>query len=252
MDPEKLVASVWTIDLERGTMARLSPQTLLASTPLWSSDGRRIVYAVFPTGEIFIRDAHGVEKEKILFRLPVFQPLDDWSRDGRFLFYETLDFKRFHFDVGLLDVSAGTTRPFLQAEFNQLGARLSPDGRWVAYESDETGEFEIFVQSFPGPGERRQVSVNGGRQPRWRRDGGELFYVSPDRKITAVEVRPGAPLSAGKPRALFQTRILPLVEVRNHYDVTADGQRFIVNSRRPEDALQPITVLVNWRREVQK
>ena len=252
MDPERLAGSVWTIDLERGIMARLSPQALLATTPLWSPDGGRIVYAIYPSGEVFIRDAHGAENPKLLFRLPGFKPLDDWSRDGRFLFYEDFNIKRFHFDVGLIDLSAGTTRPLLQAEFNQLGARLSPDGHWLAYESDETGEFEIFVRSFPEPGERRQVSVGGGRQPRWREDGKELFYVSPDRKIVSLEVRPGSPLETGKPHVLFQTRILPQVEARNHYDVTADGQRFIVNSRRPEDALLPITVVVNWRRGVEK
>jgi Tol biopolymer transport system component len=252
MDPEKLVSSVWTIDLERGMMARLSSQALLSTTPLWSPDGRRIAYSIFTTGEVFSRDVHGAEKEKLVFRLPSFEPLDDWSRDGRFLFYEAFDMQRFHFDVGVLDLSAGTTRPLLQAEFNQMGARLSPDGRWLAYESDETGEFEIFVRSFPESGERRQFSVGGGRQPRWRGDGKELFYVSPDRKITSVEVRPGPPLTAGKPRPLFQTRILAQVEARNHYDVTSDGQRFVVNSRRPEDALLPITVVVNWRRGVEK
>jgi Tol biopolymer transport system component len=252
MDPEKLAASVWTIDLDRGIMARLSSQANLASTPVWSPDGRQIAYVVYPSGEMYVHDARGAENERILFRAPTFSPLDDWSRDGRFLFYEAVELRRFHIDVGVLDMSARTARPLLKAEFNQLGARLSPDGRWLAYESDESGEFEIFVRSFPEAGERRQVSVGGGRQPRWRRDGKELFYVSPDRKITSVEVRPGPPLEAGKPRALFQTRILAQVEARNHYDVTSDGQRFIVNSRRPEDALLPITVVVNWRREVQK
>ena len=252
MDPEKLVSSVWTIDLERGIMARLSSQALLSTTPLWSPDGRRIAYATYPSGEVYIRDARGSESEKILFRPPTFSPLDDWSRDGRFLFSEAVDLRRFHVDVGVFDVSAGTARPLLKEAFNQMGARLSPDGHWLAYESDESGEFEIFVRSFPASSDRWQVSAGGGAQPRWRRDGKELFYVSPDRKIMSLEVRPGSPLETGKPHGLFQTRILPQVEARNHYDVTADGQRFIVNSRRPEDAFLPITVVVNWRRGVEK
>ena len=252
MDPEKLVASIWTIDLERGITSRLTSQTLMSTTPLWSADGRKVIFAIFPSGEVYIRDSRGAESEKVLFRPPGFAPLDDWSRDGRFVFYEDFNIKRFHLDVGVIDLNAGTMRPLLQAAFNQAGARLSPDGRWLAYESDESGEYEVFVRSFPDPGEKRQVSVGGGRQPRWRRDGKELFYVSPDRKITSVELRPGPPFEAGKPRVLFQTRILPQVEARNHYDVTADGQRFIVNSRRPEDALLPITVVVNWKRGVEK
>jgi eukaryotic-like serine/threonine-protein kinase len=93
---------------------------------------------------------------------------------------------------------------------------------------------------------RRQISTGGGSQVRWRGDGKELFYVSPDRKIMAVDVRADPTFQAGEPHALFQTRILPAVEARNHYDVTADGQRFLVNSQRPEDAALPITVVVGW------
>ncbi len=245
MDPEKVASSLWTIDLERGSLARVSSQALVA-TPLWSSDGRRIVYSSYLSGEVFVRDARGAESEKLLFKNESFTPLDDWSRDGRFLFYDTLDWKTFHSDVWMRDLQTGTSRAVLQAQFDQAGARLSPDGRWLAYESDESGTFEVSVRSFPELGERRQISVGGGRQPRWRGDGKELFFVSPDRKIMAVEIRPGSPFEAGAPRALFQTRILPQVEARNHYDVTADGQRFLVNSRRPEDAALPITVLAPW------
>ncbi len=251
MDPEKVASTIWTIDLERGSLTRISSQTLVA-TPLWSSDGRRIVYSSYLSAEVFVRDARGVENEKLLFKNPSFTPLDDWSRDGRYLFYETLDWKRFHFDVWVRDLQTGASRTLLQAEFNQAGARLSPDGRWLAYESDESGAFEIFVRSFPEAGERRQVSKGGGQQARWRGDGKELFYVSPDRKVVSVEIRAGVTLEADPPRPLFQTRILPLVEARNHYDVTSDGQRFLVNSRRPEDAAQPILILSGWMPEKTK
>ena len=101
-------------------------------------------------------------------------------------------------------------------------------------------------------GDRRQISAGGGSQARWRGDGKELFYVSPDRKIMSVEIRTAPAFEASPPRALFQTRILPTVEARNHYDVAPDGQRFVVNSRRPEDASLPITVVLGWIREKQK
>lgn len=133
-----------------------------------------------------------------------------------------------------------------EATWDETTARLSPDGRWLAYGSNESGSNEIIVRSFPASGDRRQVSVGGGTQPAWRGDGRELFYISPDGRVMAVDIRTEPRFEAGTPRALFQTRILPLVEARNNYDVTADGQRFLVNSRRPEDASLPVTVVVPW------
>jgi eukaryotic-like serine/threonine-protein kinase len=252
MDPEALEASIWTIDLERGGLARLSWQRSVSTTPLWSPDGRRILYSTYPSGEVYVRDANGAEPEKLLFKTPSFTPLDDWSRDGRYIFYDVIDWRAFHTDVWARDLQSGASRPILQAKFNQSGARLSPDGRRLAYESDESGVFEIFVRSYPEPGERRQISTGGGRQPRWRGDGKELFFVSPDRKVMGVDIQTQPAFEAGAPRVLFQTRILPLVEVRNHYDVSSDGQRFVVNSRRLEDASLPITIVVNWASELKK
>ena len=249
MEGESLSSSIWMMNLERETMARISSQALVASTPLWSPDGRRVAFSAFPTGEVYVRDVRGAETEKILFKAPGFSPLDDWSRDGRHLFYEVIDWPTFHIDVWVRDMQTGTSRPVLQEKFSQLGARLSPDGRWLAHESDESGTREIFVRSFPEPTERRQISIRGGTQARWRSDGRELYYVSPDRKIMAVDIRTHPRLESDPPRALFQTRILPVIEARNHYDVTPDGKRFIVNSRRPGDDAVPITVLVGWMPE---
>jgi eukaryotic-like serine/threonine-protein kinase len=243
---------LWTIDLERGSLSRLSVGSTYPATPLWSPDGRRIVYAVYPSGEVYVRDAQGAEKEKLLYKAAAFTPLDDWSRDGRFLLYDAIDWRTFRFDVGVRDLEKETDRLVLSATFNELGARLSPDGRWLAYHADESGRPEVFVRSFPEAGFRRQISSGGGTQPRWRGDGRELFYVSEDRKVMSVEVRAGAELEIGTPRPLFQTRILPIVEARNHYDVSADGQRFLVNSRRPEDAMLPINVVVGWSPEKPK
>jgi hypothetical protein len=246
------VTAVWTIDLERGSLSRFSGGSTHSATPLWSPDGRRIVYATVPAGEVYVRDAQGAEKEELLYKGAAFTPLNDWSRDGRFLLYDAIDWRTFRFDIGVRDLEKGTDRLVLSATFNELGARLSPDGRWLAYHADESGTPEVFVRSFPEPGVRRQISSGGGTQPRWRGDGRELFYVSEDRKVMSVEVQAGAQLETGAPRPLFQTRILPIVEARNHYDVTADGQRFLVNSRRPEDVLLPISVVVGWSAETPK
>jgi hypothetical protein len=247
--PDTLEQDLRMFDLERGGSLRLaSSQNLVPATPLWTTDGLHVLFSDFFSGKVYQRDARGVEGEKVLVQQPSFTPLDDLSRDGRLLFYEALNFRTFHTDTRVRDMQSGEDRPLLEAAFNEQGARLSPDGRWLAYESEESGQFEVFVRSFPGAGERRQISKGGGRQPRWRRDGKELFYVSPDRKIVAVDVRTGAAFEAGLPKPLFQTRIRPQIEARNHYDVTSDGQHFVVNSFRQEDAAVPITVLAPWRK----
>ena len=252
-EPDSLRVNIWLIDLERGSLSRAtSEEVLYAATPLWSPDGRSIVYGVYPTGGAYLKNPHAVEGGKLLFETPSYTPLDDWSRDGRFLIYEMIDWKTFHGNLGLRDLTTSQSRPILETKSNESGARLSPNGRWLAYFSDESGSEEVFIRSFPASIDRWQVSAGGGAQPRWRGDGKELFYVSPDGKIMSVEIRTEPKFLAQAPRALFSTRILPLIEARNNYDVTPDGQRFIVNSRRPEDAFLPITVVVNWRREVPK
>jgi Tol biopolymer transport system component len=223
-----------------------------SATALWSPDGSRIAFSSFPRGEVFVRDIRSSGKPKLLFQMPAFSPLDDWSRDGRYMIYEAIDWKTFGFDIGLRDLQTGTNRSLIATRANESGGVLSPDGRWIAYQSDESGADEIYVQSFPAGNERQQVSVTGGTQPKWRGDGKEIFYVSPDRKLMAVDIRPGERLDVGTPHALFQTRIVPLIEARNHYDVTSDGQRFVVNSRRAEDSVLPITVVVGWAPEAKK
>jgi serine/threonine protein kinase/Tol biopolymer transport system component len=246
MDAESVSGNIWMLDLERGSLARLTSRGVVSTTPLWSADGRQIIYSAYPSGEVYVRPAFGSEREKLLYKSTSFTPLDDWSADGRLVFYDLIDWATFHTDVWVRDLQTGTARPVLQEQFDQYGARLSRDGRWLAHASNESGTFEIFVRGFPEPGDRRQISTGGGEQPRWRGDGKELFYVSPDRKIMAVDIRTEPRFEAGAPHALFPSRILPLVEARNHYDVTADGQRFVVNSRRQEDALLPITIISGW------
>jgi serine/threonine protein kinase/Tol biopolymer transport system component len=245
-DPATLSVEVWLLDLDRGQFRRamLKP-AFYSSTPVWSSDGERIAFIAYPSGEVYVKSAFRAEPEKLLYRSSSFTPLDDWSADGSLLFVTAIDWKSFHTDVGVRDLKAGTTRLLFKAAFDATGGQLSPDGRWLAFQSTESGEPEIYVQGFPDAGERIQVSTGGGSQAKWRGDGRELFFVSPDRKIMAADVRTGPKLEVGAPHALFQTQILPLVEARNHYDVTRDGQRFLVNSRLEEDSSLPITVVLH-------
>jgi hypothetical protein len=124
-------------------------------------------------------------------------------------------------------------------------ARVSSDGRWVAFTSADSGQLEVYVQNFPTPAGRWQVSTNGGLQPKWRRDGKELFYLGMDSMLMSVPVTLGSLAEVGKPQPLFQTRVEPATGVIWHqYDLTADGQRFLVNT--PEAVSSPVTVVLNW------
>src|SRR5262249_22490898 len=171
-----------------------------------------------------------------------------WSSDGRFLLYEVLGPKT-GYDLWVLPLE-GDRKPFpyLQTEFDEFLGQFSPDGRWVAYSSNESGPQQIYVQGFPKSGAKFMVSVTGGLRPRWRRDGKELFYLSPDRKMMAVEVRTTASgVEAGKPRELFQTRAIATFPTFHIYDITADGQRFLINTTLESAGPPPITVVLNWR-----
>ena len=141
--------------------------------------------------------------------------------------------------------------PFLQTEFNELRCQFSPDGRWLAYSSDETSRYEIYVRPFAGApagsGGKWQVSINGGSLPRWRRDGKELFYVAPDRKLMAVEVKANSgSFQAGVPKPLFDTRTDPSIGSRGGYDVSPDGRRFLISAPGEQPSASPIHVVVNW------
>ncbi|MCI0411301.1 hypothetical protein L0222_00715 [bacterium] len=143
--------------------------------------------------------------------------------------------------------------PYLQTEFNEGNAQFSPDGRWIAYLSDESGRIEVYLQSYPTPGSKLRISTDGAAdQPQWRKDGKELYYVALDRKMMAVPLQGTSTLEAGNPQTLFQTQIKTRIEARNYYVATGDGQRFLVNTTLKEIATAPITIVLNWSAEMNK
>jgi Tol biopolymer transport system component len=172
-----------------------------------------------------------------------------WSRDGRSILYGRNAPGSGVLDLWVLPLE-GKPSPFLQTPFNKEAAALSPDGRWAAYVSNESGRNEVYVTSFPMPAGRWQVSTAGGSWPRWRRDGRELFYLAPDNRLMAADVHgQGSSFQVGTVPALFQTQAR--TNVRYMYDVSPDGQRFLINTL-VEQAVQPITLVVNWTAALRK
>ena len=172
----------------------------------------------------------------------------DWSKDGRFLRYFELDPKTAR-DLWALEMTANERKPrvVVNTPFEERNGQFSSDGRWVAYETNESGRFEIVVQPFPAPSGKWQVSTGGGTQPRWRADGKELYFIAPDGKLMAAPVTASAlTFEAGTPVALFPTRIAPVVGTfRHQYAVSRDG-RFLINQAAEESTTTPITLILNW------
>ena len=178
----------------------------------------------------------------------------DWSRDGRFIIYHQRDPKT-KGDVWALPMTgSGAGKPFqvVHTEANETAGTLSPDGRWLAYASDESGRYEVWVQSFPGGGGKRQVSNGGGGGPRWRQDGRELFYYSVDGKLMAAQVRIGESFDTAAAVSLFEFRAGIQFTRYASYAVTADGQRFLINEVVDMEPNAPLTVVTNWTVGVRK
>ena len=245
---------LWLLDTEHGVPQRFTFETSTLMGPLWSPDGRRIVFSTKGSGsgfELFERSLSGAGGDQ-----PLHADVDvpqSWSSDGRYLLYVKFDANTGS-DLWALPMT-GEKRPIPVVQtrsFDERGGQFSPDGRWVAYESNETGRFEIRVQPFPPSGAKWQVSTAGGTQVRWRLDGKELYYVAPDRRLMAVPISVAADsqaLNAGTPAPLFLTHLAEGAGVtgyRPQYAVAHDG-RFLMNVSVEETApALPITVIANW------
>jgi DNA-binding winged helix-turn-helix (wHTH) protein/Tol biopolymer transport system component len=249
-DERQLLADsdgIWLIDLERGAPTRLVQGTL----PAWAPGGDGVVFTsrrVAGAADLIVKSIAGSDAERLLVRSKEMKLSGDWSRDGRHFVYVASD-PETRLDIWTLATDGEQEpSPFLQTPFNEMQPRLSPDGRSIAYASDETGSWEVYLQSFPTPGAKRAISVGGGAEPQWSKDGHELLYLRPDGTLMAVTMTPSdTVLQASRPVPLFRASIAgDITTFRNHFVVTSDGQRFLINTA-DESTRQPITVVVHWQ-----
>ena len=180
------------------------------------------------------------------------ETLGSWSADGQWLVYQQTTVAT-GTDIWALPAGGDRTpRVVVRTPFTEGDSRLSPDGRWLAYASNESGRGEVLVQSFPEPGGRTQISTNGGTEPVWSRDGRDLFYLNGD-AMMAVEIQTSPTLTAGAPRMLFEGRYAPSPNGVAGYDVSADGQRFLrVQPMHPDPPTDQIQVTLNWFEELRR
>ena len=255
---------LWLLDLSRSVMSRFTFNPGDETFPTWSPDGTRIFYASNQLGgpvAVFEKNASGTRAEALVLKPggavgPV--PMQV-SRDGKLLLYFE-NVPRTAYDIFTLPLAGSGAGPavegqkpvpIVQTMFTGMEPMLSPDGRWLAYVSDETGRQEVYVQPFPPSGGKWQISSGGADVPTWRGDGKEIFFVSADRKLYAVDVRAGVSFEYGVPHALFDVRVDVGGPTKTNVIPSRDGQRFLVNQLSDPTA-SPINVVLNWQAETGK
>ena len=243
-DKDGRYVDIWIQELANGATARLTFGPGLNETPIWSPDGKRIDYGSQHklTFSLYHKNADGSGSDQETIDLGAQeQGAWDWSRDGRYLLV------RKDSELWTLSWPDLQSKPFLQPKWIVRNGQFSPDGKWVAYSSNETGNWEVYVSPFPRGTSKWQVSRGGG-EPRWRQDGKELFYLSAEGKMMAVLVKLGTSFEAGPPVALFQTHMRQPISAQDvfSYDVTGDGQKFLINAKVDEPNAAPLSVILNW------
>jgi len=244
---------IWLLDIGRSVLSRFTFDPANDADALWSPDGSRIVFSSSRKGayDLYVKPTTGAGTEEVLVASSQNKVATDWSSDGHLILYRSNDPKT-SYDIWALSID-GDRKPFpvVQTNFDERDAQFSPDGKWVAYQSNESGRFEIYIQPLTASSAKVQVSTNGGAQVRWRHDGKELFYVALDGRLTAVPIMfssNGQAAEAGKPVPLFATHIGGAVQspLKHQYVVSPDGQRFLM-STVSEESTAPITLILNWK-----
>jgi len=242
-------ADIWLFDIVRGLRTRFTFNSAAELSGVWSPDGSRLAFNSNREGnlDLYVKSTTGAGAEELLLKNAHAKFVNDWSRDGKVLAYSEAGVPATQSDIWLLPMNGDRKPvPFLKTEFDESGAQFSPDGRWVAYASNESGQYEVYIRPFDGPGGKWQVSVAGGDAPCWRKDGRELYYFSADKRIMVADV-------GEKTGSIEISHVRPLFEVPSiiqapttDFIATSDGMKFLINVPFDEQNQTPLTLVLNW------
>jgi Tol biopolymer transport system component len=259
-DPQSFNTDIWILESGHSEPRRLTFDPSQDEAPLWSHDGRRILWLSDRGGKnnfyVKAADGSGVEQSvtaSVPAGLSFASTPSDWSSDERFLLYTDM-----HEGTGLhlwvLPMTGAPPYRFVVGAAADVEGQFSPDCRWVAYSSNESGRWEVYVAHFPRKEGKYQISIDGGQQPRWRRDGKELFFLSRDRELMGVSVKVGEKFEFTAPTALFETQAHEPITGEEFftYDASADGQSFLINVNKEQNNPPPVDIILNWASQLTK
>ncbi|HUP49103.1 MAG TPA: protein kinase [Thermoanaerobaculia bacterium] len=249
-DPAMRSGDVWIEEVGRLAAQRITFRDRQARGVAWSPDQREVVFGISAAQgplDVVRKPLTEPGEEQPVVSSPSLEVPNDWSPDGRHILVQQVR-EETRFDLILASPDGKNERVWLATPFDEVMARFSPDGKWVAYSSNETGRHEVYVRPFPGPGTATRVSVGGGVMPAWRHDGREIFFLSPRFELMAASVTAGATLTFGEPVNLFATPAVRLFTEVQTFDPAPDGQRFLINARTGRQPPRKINLLINWTR----